>query len=1462
MSTLSVKAGDAFSLPISLENSNTDYVAFQMDIQVPQGVKPVFDEDGFIVIDKTSRLNSAHDFSATFDAESNTIKLLCSSMRNVKIKETSGELFFINLQADATMISGDYQVSCKNIMFSTSSAAEGGAQTYYMPDVSDVISVAGSAPVVTDIDVAQALDIISKLEEGAYTMEYYLIHGVVSSISQISTSYGNMSFYMKAPNGNDLMVYRAYGLNGEKVTDGNLIQIGDEVVVYAQLQNYRGTPETRQGGYLTSIVKADHIVVPPVSADAGSTFSLPVCLENSNTDYVAFQMDIQVPQGVTPIVDEEGYVIIDKASRLYKSHDVSGTFDAWSNTIKLLGSSMSNAKIKETSGELFFINLQADATMISGDYQIACKNIMFSTSSTAEGGAQTYYMPDAFSTLSVKADENIVWTIAGSSEAVFGTAWDTSNTSNDMTMLEEGVFVLEKKNIKLMAGEEIQYKVVGNHSWDINYGQDGIADGPNVIFYVERAGIYNLYFYFYRKSGNWLACSYEYASSGIEPNPTEVVVYGQERDDLSDTDNGDGSITIREEEGGTGEEWDNQFFIVANRALHAGEEVIIEFDYMASGYASTKNEFHAEPSEFLYWNPLGNIWFTPVWNHFNALFTVPEDAEGMKTIAFDMAVAKEACDYHIKNVVWRLADDSESLINKEGSENFYIRIGADTEPFMYDDSAKGMFALLTTQILAAEAAIANLTYPKVPGASDLASSIEEAKTVTEDSEVAIIISTFKNLRNLTMSVQNLDDQCKELAGLMNRIEQVIQKNTEADPALVEEVTNNIQETRLALQNGSYGEQDIYRMIDLMGRYYNELSKVYLTINLTQSGTLASLIQASGFDPMAIIGLTITGEQLYWEDVDYMRSYMRNLEMLNLRDANISEIYSWWFCGPNNLKKVVLPNNLQRIGEYAFGYAENLKSITCNSMIPPIADNYVMAEYLDSQCTLYVPSIAVNAYQSAAYWNNFKIVGTDYLPENIFVGSNLTIDWPANLASDYKPNVSIGLGNISESYGALTLNGESIMSMNNFGMVWAPSNYYTHNNSETGSYEFYRYSNTSLIANTPMRADNVLVELRTNTFRWDFISFPFDVKVSDITNLLQSNAPLVIRRYDGEKRANYQMSETWVDMDAESTLEAGKGYIWQSADGDQEYSYNHFIVPALNNSNKNNIFKSDNATVELNEYISEYSQNRSWNLIGNPYPAFYDIRGMQTTAPITIWNGYNWVYEAYTPGDDNYILNPGQAFFIQRPVDQESITFLKEYRQNDLNVREEMPENISRRAAANSERYVFNLLLSGSEENLGDRTRIVFDATAKMDYEAGRDASKFMSPEASAAQLFTTVGGLRYAINNRPLSDGIVELGLSIGTAGSYTIALNTKVEGEVYLIDRETGSEIRLDGTEGYTFQATKGIIEGRFAVRFGNGDVTGIKGVAGDGKDAGNWYNLNGQRINAPAKGIFIQNGKKTVVK
>jgi hypothetical protein len=255
--------------------------------------------------------------------------------------------------------------------------------------------------------------------------------------------------------------------------------------------------------------------------------------------------------------------------------------------------------------------------------------------------------------------------------------------------------------------------------------------------------------------------------------------------------------------------------------------------------------------------------------------------------------------------------------------------------------------------------------------------------------------------------------------------------------------------------------------------------------------------------------------------------------------------------------------------------------------------------------------------------------------------------------------------------------------------------------------------------------------------------------------------------------------------------------------------------------------------------------------------------MQTTAPITIWNGYNAVYEAYTPGDDNYILNPGQAFFIQRPIDQESITFLKEGRQTDLNVREEMNESAGRRAAANSERYVFNLILSGSEDVQGDRTRIVLDATAKADYEAGRDASKFMSPEATAAQIFTTNGDVRYAINERPLAKGEVVLGMKIMKDGSYTIKLDTQADAEVYLVDLLTGETI-LMGEAGYTFLAKAGSLDNRFIIRLSGTELTGISTVDNAQQQNENYYDLQGRRVekNQMKNGIYVKKGQKAVVK
>ena len=165
----------------------------------------------------------------------------------------------------------------------------------------------------------------------------------------------------------------------------------------------------------------------------------------------------------------------------------------------------------------------------------------------------------------------------------------------------------------------------------------------------------------------------------INPNPTVVVVNALERDDLSDMVNG--QPQQREEEGGAGETWDNQFWIKANRTLSTGEVTIIQFKYKASREANTTTQLHGEPGAYMHWAAIGDVSFTTEWQDFETTLTVPSEANGMQSIAFNMAEIKEACDYELKDFVWKLEDNTESLINQTGGENFYVKVvGGNPEP--------------------------------------------------------------------------------------------------------------------------------------------------------------------------------------------------------------------------------------------------------------------------------------------------------------------------------------------------------------------------------------------------------------------------------------------------------------------------------------------------------------------------------------------------------------------------------------------------------------------------------------------------------------------------------------------------------------------------------------------------------------------------------------------------------------
>lgn len=89
------------------------------------------------------------------------------------------------------------------------------------------------------------------------TSDVVYVKGKVASIKEnYTTQYGNAAFYISDDGTatDQFYVFRALYLNNEKYTSGDLLSVGDDVVICGKLTNYMGnTPETVQGeAYLYS----------------------------------------------------------------------------------------------------------------------------------------------------------------------------------------------------------------------------------------------------------------------------------------------------------------------------------------------------------------------------------------------------------------------------------------------------------------------------------------------------------------------------------------------------------------------------------------------------------------------------------------------------------------------------------------------------------------------------------------------------------------------------------------------------------------------------------------------------------------------------------------------------------------------------------------------------------------------------------------------------------------------------------------------------------------------------------------------------------------------------------------------------------------------------------------------------------------------------------------------------------
>ena len=105
----------------------------------------------------------------------------------------------------------------------------------------------------TAYTVAKANDLITA-GQGLETKVYVI--GTITKIKEVSTSYGNATYWIgdgTEYSANDLEIYRGYYLEGENFTAEDQIKVGDKVIVYGKLVDYKGTKEMTTGSSIYSL---------------------------------------------------------------------------------------------------------------------------------------------------------------------------------------------------------------------------------------------------------------------------------------------------------------------------------------------------------------------------------------------------------------------------------------------------------------------------------------------------------------------------------------------------------------------------------------------------------------------------------------------------------------------------------------------------------------------------------------------------------------------------------------------------------------------------------------------------------------------------------------------------------------------------------------------------------------------------------------------------------------------------------------------------------------------------------------------------------------------------------------------------------------------------------------------------------------------------------------------------------
>lgn len=373
----------------------------------------------------------------------------------------------------------------------------------------------------------------------------------------------------------------------------------------------------------------------------------------------------------------------------------------------------------------------------------------------------------------------------------------------------------------------------------------------------------------------------------------------------------------------------------------------------------------------------------------------------------------------------------------------------------------------------------------------------------------------------------------------------------------------------------------------------------------------------------------------------------------------------------------------------------------------------------------------------------------------------------------------------------------------------------------------------------------------------FISFPFDVHLSDVFGFGTYGTHWVISDYNGKRRAERgYFADNCVNEDCTNwdyiwrpdtfTMKANTGYLL-SLDLDlMQYDNTDFWKHGIEYVELFFPSKTTLSTIQQTDYtmpglgeeyrctinyssLPEHTEDSDrrvkdsfWRCIGVPSFANYDGSLSDGSNNVINWKSdYTWKADdaafpflyAWDVSDNSlsvqstntYPFRSTFAYLVQNG---------NQIKWSAVNAKPSSPTPIvaRQRSGEQESNYEWKITLTRGEvqeDQAFVRMTNHEDVTAEFDF--GQDLSKELNYGRS--DIYTLIGYERAAANSMPLNNltTTVPLGLDIEQAGDYTIAMPEGVESVgVTLLDAETGERTNLSAGMDYTISLNKGVCHNR----------------------------------------------------